>query len=259
LLRLLDTSPPLDVERARSAQAIVILGGGVRRHAAEYGGDTLGRLTLERVRYGAQVARLTRLPVLVTGGSVLGGEPEAGLMQAALEREFGVPVRWAESRSRNTHENAMRSAEILRREHISRIVLVAHSFDMPRAKAEFAAQGIEAIPAPTGIPTEEYETLLDLLPNLGALQSSYFALYEILANIARWFTVNFSTRNTDAQRVDVLFPPVSPLVALTMPPESANNRFCHKLSSTAARPSIPHVRQLDSPAALILAFRRGWA
>ena len=193
LLRLVDTSPPLDVQRARGAQAIVILGGGIRRHAAEYGGDTLGHLTLERVRYGAQVARAIGLPVLVTGGSVFGGEPEARLMQAALEREFDVRVRWAEIRSRNTHENAVRSAEILRAEHISRIVLVAHSFDMPRAKAEFAAQGIEAIPAPTGIPSAEFDTPLDALPSLAALQSSYLALYEIFANFARWITLNIGT------------------------------------------------------------------
>jgi uncharacterized SAM-binding protein YcdF (DUF218 family) len=189
LLRLVDTSPPLNIERAKSAQAIVILGGGIRRHAAEYGGDTLGRLTLERVRYGAHVARVTGLPVLVTGGSVLGGEPEAKLMRAALELEFGVPVRWAETRSRNTHENAVRSTEILTAEHISRIVLVAHSVDMPRARAEFAAQGIEAIPAPTGIPSGELDTPLDILPSLAALQSSYLALYEILANVARWITL----------------------------------------------------------------------
>lgn len=190
LLTLVDTSPPLDLQRARSAQAIVILGGGVRRHAAEYaGGDTLGHLTLERVRYGAHVARLTGLPVLVTGGSVFGGEPEATLMRSALEREFGVPVRWLERQSRNTHENAARSAEILGAAKISRIVLVAHSFDMPRARAEFAAQGIEAIPAPTGIPSGQIDTALDVLPSMAALQGSYFALYEIFANIARWIAV----------------------------------------------------------------------
>jgi uncharacterized SAM-binding protein YcdF (DUF218 family) len=190
LLTLVDTSPPLDPERARDAQALVILGGGVRRHAAEYaGGDTLGRLTLERVRYGAHVARMTGLPVLVTGGSVLGGEPEAALMRSVLEREFSVHVRWQELQSRNTHENAVRSAEILGAAKISRVVLVAHSFDMPRARAEFAAQGIETIPAPTGIPSGQIDSVLDVLPSMGALQSSYFALYEIFANVVRWVVV----------------------------------------------------------------------
>jgi len=188
LLSVLNRSPPLDLQRARAAQAIVILGGGIHRHATEYGGDTLGHLTLERVRYGAHVARATKLPVLVTGGSVLGGEPEATLMRAALEREFGVPVRWAETESRNTHENAVRSARILAAAHVVRVVLVAHSFDMPRAKAEFASQGIEAIPAPIGIPDNALDTPLDVLPSLGALQGSYFALYEILANVARWIS-----------------------------------------------------------------------
>src|SRR5205807_6927764 len=84
LVRSLDSSPPFDSARASSAQAIVILGGGTRRHAAEYGGDTLGELTLERVRYGAAVVRMTGLPVLVSGGSVYGGEAEAKLMREAL-------------------------------------------------------------------------------------------------------------------------------------------------------------------------------
>jgi uncharacterized SAM-binding protein YcdF (DUF218 family) len=189
LLTLVDSSKPFDSKDAEGAQAIVILGGGIRRHAAEYGGDTLGSLTLERVRYGAEVARLIHLPVLVTGGSVLGGEPEAKLMRAALEREFSVPVRWAELRSRNTHENAARSAEILGAAKISRVVLVAHSFDMPRARAEFAAQGIETIPAPTGIPSGNIDSLLDVIPSMGALRGSYFALYEIFANMARWIAV----------------------------------------------------------------------
>lgn len=188
LLRALDSSPPLDVERARDAQAIVILGGGTRRNALEYGGDTLGRLTLERVRYGARVARLTGLPVLVTGGSASGGEPEAILMQDSLKHEFGVDVRWIEAASRNTHENAVFSARILRAAGIHRVVMVAHSFDMPRATAEFAAEGIDCIVAPTGIPSRGPSVLVDYVPSIGGLQSSYFALYEILANAVRWAT-----------------------------------------------------------------------
>ena len=176
------TTPPLDPARAKSAQAIVILGGGTRRNAAEYGGDTLGRLTLERVRYGARVAKLIGLPVLVTGGSVYGGETEAKLMRESLEREFGVPVRWAEARSRTTHENAVYSAEILRDAGIERVVLVAHSVDMPRAIAEFAAQGISIVAAPTGIPSRDFDGPLDFLPSMAGLQSSYFAVYELLAN-----------------------------------------------------------------------------
>ncbi len=181
-------SPILDLDRAKSAQAIVILGGGTRRSAPEYGGDTLGRLTLERVRYGARVARVTGLPVLVTGGSLFGGDTEAKLMRQSLEDEFGVGVHWAEDRSRNTHENAVRSAAILHADGVNRVVLVAHDFDMRRASAEFSAAGIETIAAPTGLGTHEAEGWLDYVPSIAGLQGSYYAMYEIFANLARNLT-----------------------------------------------------------------------
>jgi uncharacterized SAM-binding protein YcdF (DUF218 family) len=185
LLRSVDVTPPLDLERAKGAQAVVILGGGIRRNAPEFGGDTLGHLTLERVRYGARVARVTGLPVLVTGGSVFGGETEAKLMKNALENEFGVGVRWTEARSRNTHENAVRSAEILRDAGIDRVILVAHAADMRRASAEFAAEGIATINAPIGIGVPGNGGVLDYVPGIGGLQGSYYALYEIFANWVR--------------------------------------------------------------------------
>lgn len=187
LVHFVDDSPPFEAAQAKSAQAIVILGGGTRRDAPEYGGDTLNRLTLERVRYGARVARMTGLPVMVVGGrSEPTRETEAKVMRAALQDEFGVPVRWSEDRSRNTHENAVMAAAILRPAGVTRVVLVAHGFDMPRATAEFAAAGIETIPAPTGLVARERgDTLLDYVPSADALQRSYYALYELYANAAR--------------------------------------------------------------------------
>jgi uncharacterized SAM-binding protein YcdF (DUF218 family) len=182
LLRAVEAAPPLDLEKAKAAEAIVILGGGTRRNAPEYGGDTLARLTLERVRYGARVARITALPVLVTGGAFDGGVPEGLLMRDALQAEFGIDVRWTETASRNTRENAMASAKILTASGVKRIVLVAHSFDMRRAVAEFVRAGIEVVPAPTVIPPERLDRATDFLPSMGALQASYYALYEILAN-----------------------------------------------------------------------------
>jgi uncharacterized SAM-binding protein YcdF (DUF218 family) len=180
-----DVSTPLNLEQARTAQAVVILGGGVRLGALEYGGDTLATLTLERVRYGARVARQTGLPVLVSGGSVLGGEPEAKLMAATLTHEFGVPVRWIEARSRTTRENAELSARTLKNDSIERIVLVTHGFDTRRAIAEFRAQGLAVIIAPTGLHSGSQVTMLDYVPSMGGLQHSYYATYEILANVVQ--------------------------------------------------------------------------
>lgn len=186
LLHAASGSGALDLAQARSAQAIVILGGGIRRDAPEYGGDTLGRLTLERVRYGAWVARRVKLPVLVSGGSVYGGTPEAALMKRALEEEFGVEVRWAESASRDTRSNARESAKILLPLGITDVLLVAHAFDMPRASAEFHAAGLRPRPAPTGVAGAfGVDHPLELMPAMSALQGSYYALYELLARAAR--------------------------------------------------------------------------
>lgn len=177
--------PPLDLVEAKRAQAIVILGGGTRRKAPEYGGDTLGRRTLERLRYGARVARETGLPVLVTGGRLPDlDSTEAGLMREALENEYGVPVRWAEDRSRNTHENARFSAQLLKADGVRTVVLVAHAVDMPRARAEFADAGIATVPAPTGLATPDDIGWMDFVPSAGALQASYDAIYEGLAIVA---------------------------------------------------------------------------
>ena len=184
LVRSLDQSPPLNLAQVGDAGAIVILGGGTRKDAAEYGGDTLGRLTLERVRYGALVARQTGLPVLVSGGPVFGTTPEAAIMKRALQEEFGITVAWTEITSRDTHENAVRSAEILLAAGVRNVILVAHSFDIPRAKAELAAAGLHVTIAPTGIPGSRFN-LRDLVPSVGALQESYYALYELLANTVR--------------------------------------------------------------------------
>jgi uncharacterized SAM-binding protein YcdF (DUF218 family) len=186
LARLLEP-PALDLKRIGDAQAIVILGGGVRRNAPEFGGDTLARLTLERVRYGALVARATRLPVIVSGGSVYGGTAEATLMKRVLEQEFGVEVRWSEERSRDTRSNAVESAAILLPAGVKRVLLVTHGFDVPRASAEFASAGLEVTPAPTVIAAERFsfDHAVELFPGMGALQASYYALYEILGEAVR--------------------------------------------------------------------------
>jgi uncharacterized SAM-binding protein YcdF (DUF218 family) len=187
LLRFVEQSPPLDLSQARDSQAIVILGGGVRRAAPEYGGDTLGRLTLERVRYGALLARRTKLPVLVTGGAVHGGTAEAVLMKNALEEEYGVEVAWTEPLSRNTETNAQHSAALLLPAGIRRVLLVGHGFDMRRATAEFASAGLQAIPAPTVMAAGSFgfDHPIELLPSMSALQTSYYALYELLAEAVR--------------------------------------------------------------------------
>ena len=187
LHRMLDATPPLDMTLAKDAKAIIILGGGVRRGALEYGGDTLGRLTLERTRYGAHLARQLHLPILVSGGSADEDTlTEASLMRAVLENEYGIAVRWVDDGSHNTRENATLSAGLLAKAGVDRAVLVVHSFDVPRAMSEFARAGISVIPAPTGVRGGEFDWPGDYLPGIAGLTLSYYVCYEFAALAVSW-------------------------------------------------------------------------
>src|SRR5262245_20637205 len=66
LLRSLESDPVPDLARAREAGAIVVLGADLSSEAPEYGGFSVGALTLERMRYAARLHRQTGLPVLVS-------------------------------------------------------------------------------------------------------------------------------------------------------------------------------------------------
>lgn len=165
------------------AQAIVVLGSGLIRPAAEFGGETASERTLVRIRRGAQLARDTQLPVLVSGGRPLPAESsEAAVMAAILEHEFGVPVRWREEESLDTAGNAYFSARLLAPAGVKRIVLVTQAFHMPRARMLFEAQGFEVIPAPTHFVAMNGRGVeaASVLPTASALHYSYYALHEWL-------------------------------------------------------------------------------
>lgn len=182
LWRLSEREPVLDLQHIPAAQAIVILGGAGERHRApEYGfAPAAGGDLLERLAYGAFLARRTGLPVLTSGTPA-----EAEAMRAVLERDFGVPVRWSEAHSRDTFENAQLSAPLLHAAGVSRVLLVTHSNHEYRAAREFEAAGIAVVPAPVGVWLAYAELPGLLVPNVAALRRSTDALYEMLGDVVR--------------------------------------------------------------------------
>ena len=184
LLDLATLTAPFEASTARAAQAIVILAGG-RKYAPEYGGETVSEFTLERIRYGAKLARELQLPILVTGGTVHGhGTSEGELMARALQTSFAVPVRWIEKRARDTHENAQYSAKLLREANIRTVVLVTHDFHQRRSVAEFNATGIRTVAAPVTLaPLHGTRSFLEHLPSASAFRLSSLALHEMLGYV----------------------------------------------------------------------------
>jgi uncharacterized SAM-binding protein YcdF (DUF218 family) len=183
LLYSLQNAPPPTSEELASAQAIVILAGGNYPDAPEYGADTVNALTLERLRYGAHLARQTGLPVAVTGGAPTGGLAEGEAMRETLATDFRIATRWVESSSNETGENAAFLAPMLKQAGINRVVLVTHAWHMRRAQAAFEKQGLTVIPGPTRFATET-TTSLRWLPSAVALRNSEIALHEWLGLLA---------------------------------------------------------------------------
>lgn len=181
LMAPLESHPPISPAQLHRVQAIVILAGGTYFAAPEYGGDTVGLATLERLRYGARLARETRLPLLVTGGAPTGGRPEGELMREVLENDFGVKVRWAETAARDTAENASLSAAILQASGVTRIALVSHGWHLTRAIALFEKQGLEVTAAPMAFSTGSPSRVAGFLP--GSLGTSREALHEYLGQL----------------------------------------------------------------------------
>lgn len=185
--------PPLRLEAAADAGpppgAIVILGGGRYTEAPEYNeGDSVNRLTLERLRYGAHLHRLTGLPILVSGGAPYGEPvPEAELMRTALKRDFQVEAKWVEGNSANTHENARYTKMMLAGAGVRRIYLVTHASHMPRAVWSFENLGINTIPAPMGFTrlNKEDRESLGYYPSAYGMQLSSGAMRERLGLI--WY------------------------------------------------------------------------
>ncbi|MFA6902135.1 MAG: YdcF family protein [Gallionellaceae bacterium] len=181
LLRSLEAPPLKLTENTVSAEAIIVLGGGSYLHAPEYAGDTVGTLSLERVRYAAHLYRNTGKPILLSGGTPLGNSiSEARLMKQALEQELNTPVQWLEEESNNTLENARYSYRLLQKAGIKRIYLVTHAWHMPRSSMVFQVAGFEVIAAPTAFTTRHTIDLLAFIPNAGALYGTQIFLHEAL-------------------------------------------------------------------------------
>jgi uncharacterized SAM-binding protein YcdF (DUF218 family) len=162
-----------------AAQAIVVLGADAAADGPAQDQTDLGALTLQRLRGGADLARTTGLPVLVTGGVVSSaGPPVAVLMAHSLADDFAIPPRWVEAASRTTWENATLSAALLRRDGIGTVLLVTHAWHMRRALIAFRAAGLVALPVPLLPEHAWHPTLGSFVPRAGAWQRSYYALHE---------------------------------------------------------------------------------
>jgi uncharacterized SAM-binding protein YcdF (DUF218 family) len=180
-----------------TAEAIVVLGGGVRPESPPRPWVDLAEAG-DRVLYGARLYQAGKAPILILSGGRIewkgGGPPESADM-AKLAEAMGVPSSAIvqDPTSLNTYENAVNVRKILAERQINRVLLVTSAMHMPRSLLIFQKQGIEAIAAPTDFLVTEQDlrepesspqaVILNSIPDADYLQQLTRALKEYVGTV----------------------------------------------------------------------------
>jgi uncharacterized SAM-binding protein YcdF (DUF218 family) len=163
------------------AEAIVVFGSAVSPAQFERPYPLPDSESYSRCQHAAWISRNTRLPVLVSGGTGSARIPPVAttMRESLLAAKVPAEMIWIEDRSRSTHENAVFSAEILRRYGVRRIVLVVDARSMLRAEACFRREGIEVVAAPSRF---RYLSAIveDWIPGWRAVQGNEITLHETI-------------------------------------------------------------------------------
>ena len=181
--RLEGQHPPTRAGALPSAEAAVVLGGGVSPPRPPRIHPDLNDAA-DRVWHAARLYHAGKVPlVIASGGTQPWKRPDAREAPATnvLLQDWGVPgdAILLESNSANTYENATRTAELMDRRGLDCVLLVTSALHMPRALAVFRSAGIRAVPAPTDVQVGDRNyTVLDVLPDAGALAGSTAAIRE---------------------------------------------------------------------------------
>ena len=142
---------------------------------------------VDRIIEALRIYRAGKVPRIVISA---GNQPEQAKLVPEAELiadflvELGVPrsALILETRSRNTHENAVYTAGIFREHGWHDGLLATSGIHMPRAIAAFRKAGLQVTPASTdihGMPVRHI-SVIDLLPDPGSLARTTSALREIL-------------------------------------------------------------------------------
>jgi uncharacterized SAM-binding protein YcdF (DUF218 family) len=167
------------------------------REPANYG------RALDRLRYGAYLARSTGLPILVTGGDPFAeGFNASDIMSHTLSRDFGIADVVKESKSKTTFDHGVYVTEILLKKGINTVILVTTASHMSRAVKAFNNRGLKVIAAPTGFSRNNYlgktkpHIIESLVPNAGSVLEIRILLHEWLGDL--WYRLKHSATYANA-------------------------------------------------------------
>ena len=177
-------SPPEKLEES-GADVIVFLGGGAFKDVQDVDGE--GGLTSSassRLLTAVRIQRLLDIPIILSGGQLYSDSGEEAVIAGRILQSLDVPKDKIilETKSLNTTQNAIYSAEIIREKNFKRPLVVTSAFHMKRAVLNFSRQGLEIIPYPTNftVPKNPKFHFTELRPQAAALLLNVTVLQEIL-------------------------------------------------------------------------------
>ncbi len=175
-------------QASRHDVAVLVLGAGALPWVPEYGRAELKPLSLERLRYGVWLSRQLDAPLGFTGGvGFRQVASEAELAQRTVVEDYGSTLRWVESRSQDTRQNAAYSVPMLEADGMRKIVLVTHASHMPRALRDFerVAQGrMDLAVAPISVRNDAMSEFADWVPSASGYERFRYVCYELLGLLA---------------------------------------------------------------------------
>jgi len=172
---------------------VLVLGGGTLSLAPEYDEPDLSDNALQRLRYGLWLSRQIQAPVMVSGGvghSQAGSPSEAAVAARIALRDHNIVLRWQESESRDTRENARFSLLMLRDEGITDLLLVTQGWHMRRALRAFEHEATRIgstariVPAPMGMGIELMQPVQRWMPSIDGFRRVNQALHEAIGLLA---------------------------------------------------------------------------
>ena len=164
---------------------IVMLGGGAIRDSQDVDGEgTLCASPANRLLTAVRIYRNYDVPILLSGGQVYSDSGSEAVIAGRILQALGVPENkiLLETKSVNTTQNAIFSAEILRARNFKRPIVVTSAFHMNRAVLNFSRQGFDVIACPTDflVPRQPKFHYTKLRPQAEALLLNVTVMQEVL-------------------------------------------------------------------------------
>ncbi|HQR29728.1 MAG TPA: YdcF family protein [Anaeromyxobacteraceae bacterium] len=185
LLTRLAESPARSTARpGLTYDAAIVLGGAVDPAASQVSGDIELSAAGDRVLAGYALVRSGRARnLLLSAGGPEGEGPVEADWMAVLYHRLGVPPDRIvlERDSRNTRENAERSARIVRERGWTSLLLVTSAMHAPRAEAAFRRAGLAVDVLP--VDRRWGDRPGSILPRATALDRSTEALRELAGRV----------------------------------------------------------------------------